>query len=115
MIHFVALFVTVAVLVMFLGSKQQKSFDRYCVASTALLVLLALAAVVYLHGTIFFSASALALALLLLIHRAIIGVAKQADILSAAECMPFRSKDTFNHETWIIAAVTAGTVSLLRL
>ena len=115
MIHFVALFVTVAVLVMFLGSKQQKSLDRYCVASTALLVLLALTAVVYLHGTIFFSASALALALLLLIHRAIIGVAKQADILSAAECMPFRSKDTFNHETWIIAAVTAGTVSLLRL
>jgi hypothetical protein len=113
MIHFVALFITVSVLVMFLGSKQQKRFDRYCIVSTALLGLLALAAVVYLHGTIFFSASALALALLLLVHRAIIGFAKQADVLSASECMPFR--DAFTHETWIVAAVTAGMVSLLRL
>ena len=113
MIHFVALFITVAVLVMFLGSKQQKSLDRYCIASTTLLVSLALTSVVYLHGTIFFSASALALALLLLIHRSIIGFAKQGDMLSASECMPF--KDTFTHETWIIAAVTAGMVSLMRL
>ena len=112
MIHFVALFITVSVLVMFLGSKQQKSFDRYCIASTPLLTLLAASAVVYLHGTIFFSASALALALLLLVHRTILGFAKQADILSVSECLPFR---TLTHETWIVAAVTAGMVSLLRL
>ena len=116
MIHFVALFITVAVLVMFLGSKQQRSLDRYCIASAVLLALLAIASVAYLHGTIHFSASCLALALLLLVHRSIVGFAKQQDLGGVSfECMPFRSKDAYSHETWIIAAVTACAVSVLDL
>lgn len=117
MMHFMALFITVAVLVMFLGSKQQKSLDRYSVASVVLLSALALASVLMLRGTIMFPAAAIALALLLVVHRAIVSVAQHSDLLpqTSHSCTAFRAADASHHETWIVAAITAGAVSLLRL
>jgi hypothetical protein len=116
MMHFMALFITAAVLVMFLGSKQQRSLDRYSLASALLLSSLALSSAFLLKGTIFFPASALAFALLLLVHRSIVSFAQHVELpQSAPECSPFRPRDACTHETWIVAAVTAGLVSLLRL
>jgi len=118
MMHFMALFITVAVLVMFLGSKQQRSLDRYSIGAITLLASLAIASVILLRGTIMFPASALSLALLMLIHRSIVNFAQNSDLLpqpAAQQCIPFRAADASHHETWIVAAVTAGVVSLLKL
>lgn len=118
MMHFTALFLAVAVLVMFLGSKQQKGLDRYGVASTVLFAALALASAAMLHGTLFFPAAALSLAILLLVHRAIVHVAAcNSPTLDTAPpgCPMFCCKDACHHETWIIAAVTASMVSMFKL
>ena len=56
MMHLIALFVTVAVVVMFLGSRQRNDNDCYGLASTALLVILAITSACFTSGTVFFPA-----------------------------------------------------------
>jgi hypothetical protein len=114
MIHFIALFITVSVLVMFLGSRQQKNNDKYSIAAVVLMLILAVLSTILLHGTIFFPASAFALAILLLIHHTIIHI--DSDFSDEqCSCAPFQCKDASNHETWVVAALTAGLVSVFRL
>lgn len=107
MMHFVAFFITIAVLVMFLGSKQQKNQDKYGIAAMTLFALLAITGTVLLHGTIFFSATMFATALLLCVHHVISNFSE--------ERCPFFQHNTSWHETWIVAAIVAGMVSMLKL
>lgn len=115
MMHFLAFFITIAVLVMFLGSKQQRNYDRYGVAAIALFALLALTGALLLHGTVFFSAAAFALALLLCVHHVISNFNNGPEF--AERCTLFQStaKEPSWQETWIVASIVAGVVSMLRL
>jgi ABC-type branched-subunit amino acid transport system permease subunit len=112
MMHFVAFFITIAILVMFLGSKQQRGYDRYGLAAMALFALLALTGTLLLHGTIFFSAAAFATALLLCVHHIISHF--NTNNAESERCTLF-SKEPSWHETWIVAAIVAGVVSVLKL
>ena len=122
MMHFVALFTTVSVLIMFLASKQQRPNDRYGLVCTVLFTLLAVIGTLTLHGTVFFSASAFALALLLCVHHIITSFNHNGLPSTNAEDESahrhhalFRREGCPYHETWITAALVAGTVSMLRL
>ena len=113
MMQFVAFFITIAVLNMFLGSKQQKPNDRYAITSAVLFTFLAVISIVLLRGTVFFPASALGIALLLVVHRAIAHFSMDPQI--GEECPLFQCKQARCHETWAIAALVAGLVSLMHL
>ena len=110
--HFIAVFITISILVMFLGSKQQKSLDKYSIASVLLFILLAAVGIALLHGTIFFAAHAFATALLLCVHHMISNFHAED---SLERCSLFKGKTVLQHETWIVAAVVAGAVSMLKL
>ena len=113
MLHFLAFFITTAVLIMFLGSRQQRMTDRYGIAVAVLVALLAMASTAMLHGTAFFAAAAFALALLVSAHHIIVSFSAED---APERCTLFQAKPpgTF-HELWITAAVVAGAVSLFRI
>ena len=117
MTHFIAFFITISVLVMFLGSKQKTPFDRYALSTSLLFSSLTVASAALLQGTLFFPGAALALALLLVVHRAIVHIADINPDLPAEPSWSvlFRCRDACHHETWVIAALTAAVVSVLRL
>ena len=70
--------------------------------------------VILLHGTPFFSLGAFATAVLLLMHHTIIHYRSEFTD-ERCSCAPFQCKDVGNHETWVVASVTAGLVSLFQL
>jgi predicted tellurium resistance membrane protein TerC len=111
--HFVALFIAAAVLIMFLGSRQQRMTDRYGIAVAVLFTLLAAASVAMLHGTVFFAAAAFAIALLAAAHHVIVSFSAED---APERCTLFQGKPqgTF-HELWITAAMVAGAVSMFRI
>jgi hypothetical protein len=113
MMHFLAFFITTTVLIMFLGSRQQRMTDRYGIAVTILLALLTIAATVMLHGTVFFAAAAFAIALLVAAHHVIVSFNAED---APERCTLFQGKaqGTF-HEVWITATAVAGVVSMLKL
>jgi len=112
MINFIALFTTFSILIMFLACKQKKPLDRYGIACGILFLALTVVSTAQLQGTIFFPATAFALALLLGVHHIITN-------MNGPEGTPalslFKQEDCAYHETWIVAAVTAGLVSMFRL
>jgi hypothetical protein len=74
----------------------------------------AFVSIVLLNGTVWFPAAAVFLAFTLLCHHAVIhrNSRFQGETCS---CAPFQCKDVSNHETWVVAALVAAFVSLLRL
>ena len=114
MMHLIALFVTVAVVVMFLGSRQRNDNDFYGLASTALLVILAITSACFTSGTVFFPASALAFAILVLAHRLIV-VRFSSDEDDTWSAAIVRQEMLRAHETCVASALTAALVSGLRL
>ena len=94
-------------------------------ACTALFTLLVVAGTLTLQGTVFFSASAFALALLMCVHHIITSFNPSSSGLTpTTEDEPanhhthdalFRREGCPYHETWITAALVAGTVSMFRL
>ena len=116
MMHLIALFVTVAVMVMFLGSRQRSDNDRYGLASAALLVILAVTLACFTRGTVFFPASALAFAILVLAHRVIVvRFSTPPDEENQSPTTIVRKEFLRAHETCIASALTAALVSGLRL
>ncbi len=115
MLPFIALFVTVAVLVLFLGSRQRSNNSSYGLAATALLVLLAVASTFFTRGTVFFPAAALVFAILVLTHRLVVLRFSSDDGEPGPPSSFIRKEPLLAHETWIIAALTAGLVSGFRL
>ena len=111
--HFIALFISAAVLIMFLGSRQQQMTDRYGIAVAVLFALLAVVSIAMLHGTVFFAAAAFAIALLAAAHHVIVSFSAED---APERCTLFQGKPqgTF-HELWITATVVAGAVSVFRL
>ena len=113
MMHFLAFFITTAVLVMFLGSRQQRMTDRYGIAAIAIFALLAVASTALLHGTVFFAAAAFALALLVAVHHIITNFSSED---APERCTLFQGRPSSSfHELCIVAAVVAGIVSMLKL
>ena len=117
MMHFVAFFITISILVMFLGSKQKSNYDQYGVAAITLFTLLALTGTLLLHGTIFFSATAFAMALLLCVHHIISHFSNnpESERFTLFQNNNNPPKEPSWQETWIVAAIVAGVVSMLRL
>jgi hypothetical protein len=114
MVHLIAFYVAIAILVLFLGTKQDKNLDKACIAAMSLVGLFAVITVIFLHGTPYFSLGAFATAILLLLHHAIVHRTSEfAD--EKCSCAPFQCKDVGNHETWIVAAITAGLISLFQI
>ena len=99
------------------GSKQKTLFYRYALSTSFLFSTLTVASAALLLGTIFFSGAALALALLLVVHRAIVYIANtNPDLPAEPSCsVMFRCSDACHHKTWVVAALTAAVVSILRL
>jgi hypothetical protein len=103
--HFIALFFTIAVLIMFLGSKQKAHLDKYSVAAILLFLLLEFNTVVFLHGTVLFPPACFSIAMLLCAHKGIVAFNATED---GPDTHPY-------HVAAIAAAVSAGTVSSFRL
>ena len=70
--------------------------------------------VITLGGTSVFPLGALLVAVTLLSHHTIIHRYSRFEGENCS-CAPFQCKDVSNHETWIVAAIVAGLVSLLGL
>ncbi len=114
MIHLIAFYVAIAILVLFLGTKQEENLDKACIAAMTLVGLFAAITVIFLRGTPYFSLGAFATAILLLLHHAIIH--RNSNFSEErCSCTPFQCKDVGNHETWIVAAITAGLISLFQI
>jgi len=113
MMHFLAFFMTTTILIMFLGSRQQRMTDRYGIAATVLFALLAITSTAMLHGTVFFAAAAFATALLVAAHHVIVSFRSED---APERCTLFQNKPTGTfHELCITAAVVAGVVSMFKL
>lgn len=114
MVHLIAFYVAIAILVLFLGTKQGENLDKACIAAMTLVGLFAAITVIFLHGTPYFSLGAFATAILLLLHHAI--VHRNSEFTNEkCSCTPFQCKDVGNHETWIVASITAGLISLFQI
>ena len=109
--HFVAFFITVSVLLMFLASKQQRVTDKYGIASTVLFVLITISGTLLLRGTIMFPATAFALSLLLCVHHIIASFNTEEN---PGRFELFQGKGSY-HETWIVGTLIAGVVSIFKL
>lgn len=114
MMHILVFFICVSIVVLFLGYMQAGALDRYSIAGISLICLLALVSVGVLGGTEFFAPTAFYIALLLLLHHAIIHRTTDFGEEKCA-CAVFQCKDVKNHETWVVASVTAGVVSFFNV
>lgn len=74
----------------------------------------AFVSIMFLRGTAWFPVAAVLLAFTLLCHHAIIHRNSRFEG-ETCSCAPFQCKDISNHETWVVAALVAGAVSLLHL
>ena len=114
MVHVAVLFVCIAIVVFFLGYKQTDKLDSYSVAAVALIILLAGATITFLGGTPYFPVAAMCIAVILVIHHTI--VHRTTDFSEEkCSCAPFQCKDVSNHETWVVASVTAALISLFNV
>ena len=74
----------------------------------------AVISVAALGGSEWFPAAALWLAITLLAHHTVIHWNSRFED-ETCSCAPFQCKDVSNHETWVVASLVAGTVSLANL
>jgi hypothetical protein len=83
-------------------------------AATAALIVQAVVTVAVWGWTPWFSLAASWLAVTLLWHHSIIHWRSRFEG-EACSCAPFQCKDVLNHETWVVACLVAGFVSILRI
>ena len=114
MVHVAVFFLCIAILVFFLGYKQKDKLDAYSIAAVSLLLLLAGATVTFLGGTPYFPVGAICVALIILILHTIVHRATDF-IEEKCGCAPFQCKDVSNHETWVVASVTAALISFFNV
>lgn len=87
---------------------------EYAIAAITALCVQALVSVFSLAWTGWFPAAAVWLAFTLLCHHAMIHRNSHFEG-EQCSCAPFQCKDIGNHETWVVAALVAGLISLLRV
>ena len=87
---------------------------EYAIAAITALCVQALVSVFSLAWTGWFPAAAVWLAFTLLCHHAMIHRNSHFEG-EQCSCAPFQCKDIRNHETWVVAALVAGLISLLRV
>lgn len=88
--------------------------EGYTAAALVSLCVQGLATLLVLGGGDWFFLGALWLAFTLLCHHAVIHRNSRFEG-EACACAPFQCKDASNHETWVVAALVAATVSGLRI
>ena len=114
----IACFALQFLILVWLGFQQtpvdEEERPEYGRGAIFLLIVQAVITVVVLAGTGLFPLGAAWLAVCLLCHHAVIHRNSRFDG-QACSCSWFQCSDVRNHETWIVAAVTAGLVSLLRV
>lgn len=112
------LFGLLFVLTLWLGFQQtppdQEQRQGYATAAVILFIAQAIITLFSLAWTGLFVLGAAWLALCLLCHHAVIHRNSRFDGQTCA-CSCFQLKDIMNHETWIVAALTAGLISVLRV
>jgi hypothetical protein len=86
----------------------------YGVLALASIVGLALAVLICLGGTPWFPLGALFVGFTLLCHHMLIHWNSRFEG-ETCSCAPFQCKDVENHETWVVAAITAAVVSWLQV
>jgi hypothetical protein len=74
----------------------------------------AFVSVAVLHGNEWFPVAALFVAFTLMCHHSIIHWQSRFEG-ETCSCAPFQCKDISNHETWVVASLVAGLVSLLHI
>jgi hypothetical protein len=90
------------------------SSENYGIVAIATVCIQAFASIALFGGTAVFPLAALFVAFTLLCHHAIIHRRSrfEGEICS---CAPFQAKDICNHETWVVAAITAAAISLFHV
>lgn len=112
--HLLVLAICVSIVVLFLGCKQEQPHDAYSVAAVTLITLLAAVFVCFLGTTDVFPLASFYVAILLVIHHAVIHRSTDFADERCASAL-FQCKDVGNHETWVVAAVTATVVSFFHV
>ncbi len=93
---------------------DQEQRVEYANLAVSLFIVQAYITLFSLAWTGLFVLGAAWLALCLLCHHAVIHRNSRFDGQTCA-CSCFQLKDIMNHETWIVAALTAGLISVLRV
>ena len=88
--------------------------DVCSILAVAAVCMQAFVCLVGLHGSAWFPAAAFFLAFTLLCHHTIIHWGSRFEG-ETCSCAPFQCKDICNHETWVVATLVAGLISLLRI
>jgi hypothetical protein len=88
--------------------------SRHSTAAVFLMCVQAVVSVAALGGDVLFPAAALWLAITLLAHHTVIHWNSRFED-ETCSCAPFQCKDVQNHETWVVASLVAGAVSLANL
>ena len=112
--HLLVLAVCVSIVVLFLGCKQEAARDAYAIAAITLITILAAIFVCFLGTTDLFPLASFYIAILLVVHHAVIHRATDFTEERCASAL-FQCKDVGNHETWVVAAVTATVVSFFHV
>ena len=105
--------VSMCVCVIFLAANQRRHLDRCSIAAITLMCLNGVGAVLLYGRTEFFPAAASGLAVILLVHAAILHFPVALE--EPQQCPAFRVRCVCNHETWVLVAAAAGLVSVFRV
>ena len=106
--------VAVCACVIFLATHQRRHLDRCSIAAIALMCLNGAGAVLLYGRTEFFPAAAMGLAVILLVHAAVLHF-PIALVEEPQQCPAFRVRCVCNHETWVLVAAAAGLVSAFKV
>ena len=88
--------------------------ELYSTLAVTVVCVQAFVTILLFRGTPWFPGAAIFLAFTLLSHHTMIHRHSNFEG-ETCSCAPFQCKDVSNHETWVVAALVAGTVSLLHL
>jgi hypothetical protein len=96
------------------NQQESRHSGLYAALALAAVCVQAFVTILLFRGTHWFPGAAVFLAATILSHHAMIHRNSRFEG-ETCSCAPFQCKDVGNHETWVVASLVAGAVSLLRL